>query len=258
MRQAAVRCVVVSVIGLLCARDAQAQDTGGTPNYPPPGSGTPNYPPPAGTPSAPPPAAPPPAVAPGSQPPPGAAPPPRGPAEEPEEKDEGRLRVGFNLNGGVGSGSNRSGLTLGATFRLGWQVNRLIGAYGQVSPIVWFGVASDKTATSFSAIGGFQFTPLFSLTPADLIELAAGPSLDKLSGGGASAGVTGGTATAGVSAFSGLYFALHGRVALHIGGKPNTSTGRRTSFTIGFDVHPTFADGSTITFYTVGLGADWY
>ena len=60
------------------------------------------------------------------------------------------------------------------------------------------------------------------------------------------------------SAFSGLYFAVHRRIALHIGGKPNTTTGRRTSFTIGGDIHPTFAEGNTITFYTLGLGADWY
>ena len=87
-----------------------------------------------------------------------------------------------------------------------------------------------------------------------LLEIAAGPSLDRLSGG--SAGVSVGGASA--SAFSGMYFALHGRVALHNGGKPNTTTGRRTSFTIGADVHPTFAEGNTLTFYTVGLGADWY
>ena len=145
-----------------------------------------------------------------------------------------------------------------ATVRVGWQVNHLIGVYGQVTPYAWLGGTDSKSAAGqkveVSAVGGFQFTPLFSVTPFDILEIAAGPSLDRLSGG--TAGVS--TNGASASAYSGMYFAAHGRVALHIGGKPNTQTGRRTSFTIGGDIHPTFAEGNTLTFYTVGLGADWY
>jgi hypothetical protein len=252
MRSTSVLCVV-SVVGLLfAAGDARAQ----TPNYPPPASGTPTSPPP----SSPPPSAPPPAVAPPSAAPAPAPAPYRG-GEETEPKDEGRLRIGFNVNGGAGSGGNLSGPFFGGTFRVGWQLDHLMAIYGQASAFGWFGT-TDKTlagqSLDISAIGGYQFTPMFSLTPANIIELAAGPSLDRLSGGSSSTSVAGATVTQNVTAYSGFYFALHGRAALHIGGKPNTTTGRRVSFTIGFDIHPTFAEGNTITFYTVGLGADWY
>jgi hypothetical protein len=175
-----------------------------------------------------------------------------------EPADEARLRIGFNVNGGVGSGGDLSGPALGATLRVGWQLNHLMAIYGQVSPYAWFG-GTDKTTAGgakieVGAVSSVQVTPLFSLTPIDLLEVAAGPSLDRMGGGSVGASTTGASA----SAFSGFYPALHGRVALHLGGKPNSTTGRRTSFTIGADVHPTFAEGSVLTFYTVGLGADWY
>jgi hypothetical protein len=176
---------------------------------------------------------------------------------EDEPADEGRLRIGFDIAGGAGAGADISGPFLGATLRVGWQLNHLMAVYGQVTPYAWFG-ATDKSVAGqkveMKAIGGFQFTPLFSLTPINLLEIAAGPSLDRLAGGSAGGSVAG----ASVSEFSGMYFALHGRIALHVGGKPNTTTGRRTSFTIGGDIHPTFVEGNTLTFYTVGLGADWY
>jgi hypothetical protein len=50
---------------------------------------------------------------------------------------------------------------------------------------------------------------------------------------------------------------MHGRVGFHIGGKPSEE-GRRVSFTIGGDLHTTFAEGSVLAFFTAGLGADWY
>ena len=178
-----------------------------------------------------------------------------GAPEEPEEK--GRLRIGFNfLNGGLGSGGGLSGPTFGATFKIGWQLSRLMGVYGNISPFVWVG-SSDAAAANggkltVGAIAGTQFTPLFSLSPADIFEVAAGPSFDYLGGGS----VGGGSGTASASAFGGFYFALHGKLALHLGGR-KPETGRRKGFTIEANIHPTFTPGSAVTFFTLGLGYDW-
>ncbi len=178
---------------------------------------------------------------------------PAGGAEDKEE--QGRLRIGFNfLNVGVGSGGDLSGPFIGATFKIGWQFNRLMGLYGNITPFVWIGSSDAAKAANVSigAIAGTQFTPLFSLTPADIIEIAAGPSLDYLSGGGVSAGANGDT----VGGFSSVYFGAHGKVALHLGGR-NEETGRRRGFTIEGNIHPSFTPGSAVTFITGGLGYDW-
>jgi len=43
-----------------------------------------------------------------------------------------------------------------------------------------------------------------------------------------------------------------------VGGTPDVDTGRRTSFTLAADVHPTFARGDVLVFFTLGIGGDWY
>jgi hypothetical protein len=117
---------------------------------------------------------------------------------------------------------------------------------------VWLGARSSDASSDVSAIAGVQNGLLLSVTPIDLLELAAGPSFDYLTGGASSA-----TATSVASAgFSDVFFAAHGRVALHLGGR--SDSGRRRGFTIGGDVHPTFSSGGALTFVTLGLGADWY
>ena len=183
---------------------------------------------------------------------------PGAPAGAPVDKDkeeEGRLRIGFNfLNAGVGSAGDLSGPFIGATFKIGWQIDRLMGIYGNISPFVWIGSSSAPGASNVSigAITGTQLTPLFSLTPADIFEVAAGPSLDYLTGGGVSAGPGGST----VGGFSSVYFGLHGKLALHLGGR-NEETGRRRGFTIEGNIHPSFTPGDMALFMTGGLGYDW-
>ena len=198
------------------------------------------------------PAAAPAAAAPGA---PGA--PAGGPVDQDKDKpEEGRLRIGFNfLNAGVGSAGDLSGPFIGATFKIGWQLNRLMGIYGNISPFVWIGSSSAPGASNVSigAITGTQLTPLFSLTPVDIFEVAAGPSLDYLSGGGVSSGPGGST----VGGFSSVYFGLHGKLALHLGGR-NEETGRRRGFTIEGNVHPSFTPGDAALFMTGGLGYDWF
>ena len=183
---------------------------------------------------------------------------PGAPAGAPVDKDkeeEGRLRIGFNfLNAGVGSAGDLSGPFIGATFKIGWQFNRLMGLYGNITPFVWIGSSSAAGAANVSigAITGTQLTPLFSLTPADIFEVAAGPSLDYLSGGSVSTGAAGASA----GGFSSVYFGAHAKVALHLGGR-NEETGRRRGFTIEGNIHPSFTPNDTALFIFGGLGYDW-
>ncbi|MFO0665003.1 MAG: hypothetical protein U0174_13695 [Polyangiaceae bacterium] len=158
--------------------------------------------------------------------------------------EEVRLRIGFNFGAGPLLG-DISGLNLGAGFRVGAQFNRLLGAYVQTggTALVGFGGASA------SAIAFVPISPMASITPIDQIELAAGPSLDYYSGGT----VTSTTAGGSTGSFA---FGIAGRAALHLGGR-NETTGRRSGFAIGLDIHPIFAGGGVVVPMTIGLGGDW-
>ena len=99
-----------------------------------------------------------------------------------EEADRSRLRVGFNVNGGFGSGGGASGAVYGAAFQIGWQFDHLIAVYGRASAFSWSSstkLSADRAVSATGALG-FQLSPLFSLTRASTFEVAAGPSLDGL------------------------------------------------------------------------------
>ncbi len=192
----------------------------------------------------------PPAAGPGADPPVAAAPAPA--SSESTEREHVRVRIGFNFNGGaIVSPSTVGGG--GFAFRIGVQANRLIGVYYQASPLVFAGFSVGEAGASAGAIGLFQNSLMASLTPIDLIEIAAGPSLDYAGLAVASASET----EAGTGTASKLFFGLAGRLALHLGGR-SAETGRRSSFTIGVDPHVIFAPGSAVVALTGGLGADWY
>ncbi len=181
--------------------------------------------------------------------------PAQGAAMSDEEADaKGRLWIGFDVGGGVGTGANLSGPAFDGAFRIGYVFSHMYGVYGNITPIAWVGSAANTPSNvSIGAVSGILLTPMFALTPVDLFEVAAGPSLDYLSGGGAS--VSGSSASA--NAFSSVYFGIQGRAALHLGGR-NEETHRRRGFTISLDVHPTFVPNGPVTFITGGLGADWF
>ncbi|MBS2015158.1 MAG: hypothetical protein JST00_19865 [Deltaproteobacteria bacterium] len=186
----------------------------------------------------------------------GGAPPPPRRGGDAEEFDGGRLRVGFTINGGLGTqsvgGVSLSGPVFGGTFRIGYQITELIAVYGNITPFVWAAGVSGTNAIAASAAAGIQTTPMIGLTPIDLIEVAAGPSLDYLGAASSAVGPGGSTASAG----GGAAFGIHGRAALILGGRKDT--GRRRGFTISGDVHPIFTSGAVTTLFTLGLGADWY
>src|SRR5262245_48375549 len=83
---------------------------------------------------------------------------------------KGRLRIGFNVNGGWGFGDGFAGPTAGATFRIGWQFNGPLGLYYQGSPYVWLGARSSDSSADVGAIAGVQNGVLLSWTPIDLLE----------------------------------------------------------------------------------------
>ena len=175
--------------------------------------------------------------------------------------DHGRLRVGFNVNGGVGIGDGTAGPLYGATFRLGWQINRKMAAFAQGAMFGWFTPERRSGGTTASNALGVQGAALFAYLPSDAFELALGPSLDHLLTMNSSTVLLEDYDRAGrriTYGQSSLYFALHGRAALHVGGQPDAETGRRSGFTVGLDLHPTFIGRSTILFASAGVGADWY
>lgn len=158
------------------------------------------------------------------------------------EHEEMRLRIGFNFGAGPVVGDS-SGFTLGAGFRAGVQVNRLLGGYVQTGGSV---LVASAAGTSATAIAFVPISPMVSLTPADMFEVAAGPSLDYY----------GGVSTTGAGSTGSFAFGIAGRLALHLGGRDAT-TGRRSGFAIGVDVHPIFASGMMVMPITIGLGGDW-
>ena len=206
-------------------------------------------------------AAPPAAPSAPATPPTAATAPAAAPLSDEDADAKGRVWIGFNLGGGVGSGANISGPAFDGSFRGGWVLNHLMGVYGNLTGLVWVGSATSASggggSVGLGAIAGWLITPMFALTPVDLFEVAVGPSLDFLSGGSTSASGSAAGGSASANAFSGAYFGAQGRVALHLGGR-NEETRRRRGFTLSLDVHPSFVSGGPVTFITGGLGADWF
>lgn len=220
-----VSCIALSTCVLFATSDANAQQPPADGVAPAPGAGQPG------------------------------PPPRRGGGGGDDEDAGGRLRIGWSINPGFGTGGNLSGPAFGGSFRVGYQINDLIGVMGNISPFVWLGSSSvtgiGGASADVGAIAGVQFSPMASINPIDLVEIAAGPSADYLTGGG----VSGGPLGTSVGGFSSVYFGVHGRLALHLGGRQDS--GRRKGFALGVDVHPTFTPGSAVTFFALTLGMDW-
>jgi hypothetical protein len=166
--------------------------------------------------------------------------------------DEGRLRIGCDMAAGVGAGGGASGALVAPKLRIGWQFNHALATYLQGSIFYWASstkVSADRTVTANGAFG-YQLTQLFALTPRDDFEIAAGPSLDYLVTATTTSAEQGNasqlTSSGDPVTYSRPYVGMHGRVAVHIGGRPSADTGRRTSFAIGGDAHTTFAEGSVL------------
>lgn len=163
-----------------------------------------------------------------------------GPSEESREVDPDRvrLRIGFDAGGGTSVGR---GATAAGALRLGVQASSLLSAY-------WQGAFTTVVGRDF---GLFLFnSAVANLTLNDIVDVGVGPSLDVFGSAGRS------------SRAKPTALGLEGRLAFNIGRGAHVA-GRRSAFTVDLHVHPVFADdgrgnSQTYTFYTLGLGGEWF
>ena len=183
------------------------------------------------------------------------------PAPVSEPRDEPRLRIGFDVVGGWGVGGGTSGSVVGGSVHGGLQIDRRLAIYLQGTIFYW--ASAEKKSASGRGVSegalGAQLTPLFSFTPIDAIEIAAGPSCDALIPASTSVPEEQTTNTGGDSGTHDIFYpGMHGVVALLVQGRPRGDDGRRTSYKLQAIVHPTIAKGDVIMLVTGGLGIDWY
>ncbi|MFO0662344.1 MAG: hypothetical protein U0174_00245 [Polyangiaceae bacterium] len=153
-----------------------------------------------------------------------------------DDEDRGvRLRLGFNVGGGVVVGDATGGV-VGGGIRGGLQLNNFVGLYLQTGGNVLL-AAPPTGAGDITAIAFIPVSPMVSLSPVPQLEFALGPSLDYY--GGATASSTNG----------GAAFGIAGRASVHPFG--------RTGFALSADIHPLFIGGVTIVPITFGLGFDF-
>jgi hypothetical protein len=175
-----------------------------------------------------------------------------------DEVDHGGVRIGFDAHGGAGAGHGVSGPVFGMKLRLGWQFDHRVAACLQGSTF-WWDSSETRNPSGTTANGaiGFHLTPIFSFTPSDLFDIAAGPSLDLLVPISEST-VVSSTTSSGNDSIYGTHLGIHGRFAVLLGEGPSPESGRRTGFSIGGDIHTTLVDGGVIGFFTLGVGTEWY
>ncbi|AKF05495.1 hypothetical protein DB32_002644 [Sandaracinus amylolyticus] len=173
---------------------------------------------------------------------------------EVDRPDMIRPRLGASINGGY-TFNEPEGWMLGGSLRLGIQIGDLVAAYYQ--PTAQY---ASLVAQGGSEEGAFSLwnSFMFELTPADVISIAAGPSIDVWTGcdDGAQGDGQVGTARDRGCAGSNPFFGLHGRVALNIG---SDGPGKRHAIQVSFEVHPTwFGDDFQTIALLGGLGYDMY
>ena len=156
-----------------------------------------------------------------------------GPALDP---DRVRARFGFDIAGAalVGRGAGPA-----ASVRVGVQLNRALGLQVQTQMGVFAG--RDFGVYSNNAIMG-------SLVLLDMIELAAGPSLD--------------VRAASLDLDQGAFAGLATRVGFLVG-KNTHRDAKRSGLSLVFHAHPTFItteSGATVTrtLFAFGIGGEWY
>lgn len=156
-----------------------------------------------------------------------------------------RMRGGFSFNGGGGLGA-ASGGTASVAARIGAQFNRWFSTYYQAQPILF--VAGNESGVAAGLV--FANSLLANFTLADFFDLGVGPSLDYSAIAGCNAGFD-------CDAARGFELGLHGRAAINLGSR-NTTTGSRSGFSIGLDVHPMFTPAGTVFLAMLGIGGEWF
>ena len=186
-----------------------------------------------------------------------------------EPMDEVRLRGGFSLNAGVlfvPDNESEIGGVVGAALRLGVQFNHTFSLYYQNTPFVTLIVNPAEE----SLAGGFidYNTVLFGLTFFDALDIGLGGSLDAvwmtICSVGSVPGPVPGVSIPNPGCDPESHFApgAHARLAFELGSSPTPDSARRSAFSIGFDVHPSFVVGGDATIAlltaTAGIGGEWF
>lgn len=198
------------------------------------------------------------------QPPPGYYPP--GYAEPPRYRDHARFRFGIEAGIGYMFASSSLGSARGVSInlgalRLGAQINNDWAVYLQSNlPLgIAGGVARDGTE-----LGGLAFawnnSVVAEYTLGDILHLGLGPSFDSLFGLICPLNTNTGNGSESTNkssclGASGGAFGMTGRIAATLG---SVRPGRRSGFSLGIDLHPTFTAAGTFFFSTLNFGYEAY
>jgi hypothetical protein len=167
-----------------------------------------------------------------------------------EEPSISRFRWGISAAGGPMLGAYSGGAG-GIDARLGWQLNDMLGVYGQPILLLGAGASANATGASATGLGLYGLGAMADATLADLFYVAAGPEL-LFGAVGTAAASAGGSASA--SASTGPFFSIAARAGFAFGSK---RPDRRKAFTLGLDMHTVFAGGAAIL-PLISLGYEAY
>jgi small nuclear ribonucleoprotein (snRNP)-like protein len=178
-----------------------------------------------------------------------AAPPTPAPAETPppepppagQKLDAVRLRAGLGAGGGFAFVSSSAGSAVapmvGFSGHIGVQVNHFFSVYYQNTGAL--PIASG--ATSF-----FDYNSLLlDLTLGHVFDIGAGPSADVM------------MVSAGNASVTAVLPGMHARLALTLGGASGPGP-RRSGFSVGLELHPTFGPGGVIFAMSPLVGYEWF
>jgi len=155
-----------------------------------------------------------------------------------DEPSESRFRWGISGAGGPLMGGYSGGAG-GITTRFGYQVDSLLGFYGEPLLLVGAGASADVEGASATGIALYGLGAMADITLGNFFYLAAGPEVLLGAIGEATAAAGTGTGTASAEAATGPFFSLGTRAGFALG---SVSPTRRSAFTIGLDMHVVFAD----------------
>ncbi|MFT3766134.1 MAG: hypothetical protein QM820_11560 [Minicystis sp.] len=158
----------------------------------------------------------------------------------PERADAVRVRGGISAGGGfVYAGSSVGSAVapaVGLSGRLGVQINHPFSLYYQNMGVV----VIDGGGVGILDYNSF----MANLTASHLVDIGFGPSVDVV------------TVSASSRSATAVLFGLHGRLAVNFGASGTTP--RRSGFSVGLDLHPTFGPGGTLFTMAAGVGYEWY
>lgn len=151
-----------------------------------------------------------------------------------DEPSESRFRWGISGAGGPLMGGYSGGAG-GITTRFGWQLDSMLGFYGEPLLLLGAGASADIEGASATGIALYGLGAMADITLGDFFYIAAGPEVLLGAIGEASAGGM----TASAEAATGPFFSLATRAGFALGSvRPN----RRSAFTIGLDMHVVLAE----------------